>query len=111
MLPLSLLGRSMLVKKAERLPVECVVRGYISGAAWAEYSREGKVAGQALPPGLKESQRLPRPLFTPTPKEDRGLAQPPPRKEISRARGPAGARGVEEKSLALYSLAQGYALE
>ena len=110
-LPLYLLGRSMLVKKAERLPVECVVRGYVSGSAWAEYSREGKVAGQALPPGLKESERLPQLLFTPTTKEERGHDQPITRQEISRSLGPALAREVEEKSLALYSLAHQYALE
>ena len=109
--PLYLLGRSMLVKKAERLPVECVVRGYISGSAWAEYSGDGKVAGQALPPGLKESERLPQPLFTPTTKEEMGHDRPITPQEISRSLGPALAREVEEKSLALYSLAHQYALE
>ena len=110
-LPLSLLGRSMLVKKADRLPVECVARGYISGSAWAEYSRGGKVAGQTLPTGLKESERLPQPLFTPTTKEDKGHDRPISQQEMAKTLGPALAREVEEKSLALYSFARDYALE
>lgn len=58
-------GRSMIVKKAQRVPVECVVRGYLSGSAWVEYRQSGTVSGKSLPPGLEESQELPHPLFTP----------------------------------------------
>jgi phosphoribosylaminoimidazole-succinocarboxamide synthase len=108
---LYLLGRSMLVKKAERLSVECVVRGYISGSAWAEYSRGGKVAGQTLPPGLKESESLPQPLFTPTTKEEKGHDRPITTQEIAGSLGADLAREVEERSLALYSFAHDYALE
>ncbi len=65
-------GRSMLVKKAEPLPVECVVRGYISGSGWKSYLKDGTVCGIKLPPGLKESDRLPQPIFTPSTKEEAG---------------------------------------
>jgi len=65
-------GRSMLVQKAAPLPVECIVRGYLSGSGWADYQRTGEVCGQSLPPGLVESQRLPEPLFTPSTKAEQG---------------------------------------
>lgn len=63
-----LAGRSMLVKKADPLPVECIVRGYISGSGWKDYQRTGAVCGIALPPGLRESEALPEPIFTPSTK-------------------------------------------
>src|SRR5437879_5313890 len=65
-------GRSMLVQRAEMFPVECVVRGYISGSAWKEYKSTGKVSGIQLPPGLKESDAFPEPLFTPSTKATAG---------------------------------------
>lgn len=65
-------GRSMLVKKAEPLPIECVVRGYISGSGWSSYQKSGSVCGISLPEGLKESDRLPEPVFTPSTKEETG---------------------------------------
>jgi phosphoribosylaminoimidazole-succinocarboxamide synthase len=65
-------GRSMLVKKAEPLPIECVVRGYLSGSGWSGYQENGEVCGIKLPKGLKESDRLPVPLFTPSTKEEVG---------------------------------------
>lgn len=64
--------RSMLVKKAEPLPVECVVRGYLSGSGWSSYQERGEVCGIRLPKGLKESDRLPEPVFTPSTKEEVG---------------------------------------
>jgi phosphoribosylaminoimidazole-succinocarboxamide synthase len=67
-----LAGRSMLVTKAERYDVECVVRGYITGSGWKEYRRDGTVCGIKLPKGLAESQRLPEPIFTPATKADTG---------------------------------------
>src|SRR5208282_521995 len=67
-----LLGRSMLVKRAEMVPVECVVRGYISGSAWKEYKATGKVSGIALSAGLKESDAFPEPIFTPSTKATTG---------------------------------------
>lgn len=68
-----LAGRSMLVKKVEPLPIECVVRGYISGSGWKSYQKDGTVCGIALPEGLQESEKLPKPLFTPSTKEEVGL--------------------------------------
>jgi len=65
-------GRSMLVKKAAPLPVECIVRGYISGSGWKEYQQSGSICGIALPKGLKESDQLPEPIFTPSTKAELG---------------------------------------
>ncbi len=66
-------GRSMLVKKAEPLPIECVVRGYISGSGWKDYQAAGSICGIKLPEGLKESDKLPEPVFTPSTKAEIGL--------------------------------------
>jgi phosphoribosylaminoimidazole-succinocarboxamide synthase len=65
-------GRAMVVRKLEMLPVECVVRGYITGSGWKDYLRSGAVSGIELPPGLRESDRLPEPIFTPSTKADVG---------------------------------------
>lgn len=65
-------GRSMLVKKAQPLPIECIVRGYVSGSAWNDYANSGRVCGIQLPEGLKESQQLPEPIFTPSTKAELG---------------------------------------
>jgi len=65
-------GRSMLVKKAEPLPIECVVRGYLSGSGWSSYQEYGEVCGIRLPKGLQESDKLPEPVFTPSTKEEVG---------------------------------------
>jgi len=66
-------GRSMLVKKATPLPVECIVRGYLSGSGWADYQRSGAVCGIPFPKGLVESEKLPQPLFTPSTKAEKGI--------------------------------------
>ncbi|MDX9923879.1 MAG: phosphoribosylaminoimidazolesuccinocarboxamide synthase, partial [Ignavibacteriaceae bacterium] len=65
-------GRSMLVKKAKLIPLECIVRGYLSGTGWNDYKKTGAVCGIALPPGLKESEKLPEAIFTPSTKADIG---------------------------------------
>src|SRR3984893_4377263 len=65
-------GRSMIIRRARRLDFECVVRGYLAGSAWAEYRQSGTMAGEPLPPGLRESERLPEPLFTPATKAESG---------------------------------------
>ncbi len=65
-------GRSMLVKKADRVDVECVVRGYLAGSGWSSYQKTGEICGQKLPAGLRESERLPELLFTPTTKAEQG---------------------------------------
>ncbi len=67
-----LAGRSMLVRRTEPLPIECVARGYLSGSAWKDYQASGEVCGIRLPPGLRESERLPEPIFTPATKAQSG---------------------------------------
>ncbi len=104
-----LAGRSMIVKKAERIPIECVVRGYLAGSAWAEYRQYGTVFGIALAKGLQESQELPQPLFTPTTKAESGHDQPLTTDEMKRLVGEALAEELKEKSLAIYNYAREYA--
>jgi phosphoribosylaminoimidazole-succinocarboxamide synthase len=70
--PAEVRGRAMVVKKLTMLPVECVVRGYITGSGWKDYQASGSVSGIELPPGLRESQKLPTPIFTPSTKADEG---------------------------------------
>src|SRR5206468_2579554 len=65
-------GRAMLVRKADMLPIECIVRGYLSGSAWAEYKKHGTMHGAPLPPGMQQSDKLPEPMFTPSTKADVG---------------------------------------
>ena len=65
-------GRSMLVKKLKMIPVECIVRGYITGSGWKSYQENGTVCGIKLPEGLQESEKLPEPIFTPTTKAELG---------------------------------------
>jgi len=67
-----LAGRSMIVKKATPLPVECVVRGYLAGSGWKDYQRDSRISGHSLPAGLQLADRLPEPLFTPSPKAEEG---------------------------------------
>ncbi|MCU1460295.1 MAG: Phosphoribosylaminoimidazole-succinocarboxamide synthase [Acidimicrobiales bacterium] len=67
-MPADWVGRTMLVRRAEMLPIECIVRGYLSGSAWKEYRASGTMHGRALPSGLRESERLPEPVFTPSTK-------------------------------------------
>lgn len=107
--PSYLAGRSMIVKKAERIPIECVVRGYLSGSAWTEYQQHGTVAGLLLPEGLQESQELPQPLFTPTTKAESGHDLPVSIDEMKGVVGEALAEELKEKSLAIYSYARQYA--
>jgi len=105
----SLVGRSMLVAKAERIPVECVVRGYLSGSAWAEYKETGRVGDINLPSGLKESQELPQPIFTPTTKSDTEHDRPLTNQDIE----DLGVRDIfedlKQKSLLIYGYARDYA--
>jgi len=107
--PAYLAGRSMIVKKLKRIPVECVVRGYLAGSAWAEYQQYGTVSGATLPKGLRESQELRQPLFTPTTKAETGHDQPLTMDETKRLVGNRIAEEMEEKSLAIYSYAREYA--
>jgi phosphoribosylaminoimidazole-succinocarboxamide synthase len=107
-----LAGRTMLVKKAEPLPVECVVRGYLAGSAWQEYQATGTVCGIALPRGLQQSTKLPQPLFTPSTKAPEGTHDENiPFYEVERLIGQELAVQLRETSLALYHTAQALAQE
>jgi len=108
--PSYLAGRAMVVKKVRRIPIESVVRGYISGSAWTEYKEHGTVSGNPMPRGLKQSQELPQPLFTPTTKAESGHDQPLSMAEMKKLVGDHVAEEMEEKSLAIYNYAQEYAL-
>jgi len=107
--PSYLAGRSMIVKKTKRIPIECVVRGYLSGSGWVEYQESGTLSGLPMPKGLLESQELPEPLFTPTTKAETGHDLPLSVDEMKRLVGEALAEEVKEKSLAIYSYAREHA--
>lgn len=106
--PTYLIGRSMIIKKAERLPVECVVRGYLAGSAWSEYQQSRTINSQPMPKGLQESQELPQPLFTPTTKADTGHDMPLTQAELNKLIGDKLAEDVKVKSLQVYSFAREY---
>jgi phosphoribosylaminoimidazole-succinocarboxamide synthase len=106
-----LYGRSMMVMRAEMIPVECVVRGYISGSAWKEYKASGRVCGIELPAGLKESSKLPQPIFTPSTKATSGHDQNIPFDEMTRIVGVELSRQLRDLSLKIYSKAADYALQ
>jgi phosphoribosylaminoimidazole-succinocarboxamide synthase len=108
-LPDYLVSRSMITLKAERVPVECVVRGYVSGSAWAEYKQAGTISGMSMPKGLQESQELPEAIFTPTTKAETGHDEPLSKKEMENLVGKSSARELQEKSLAVYQYARDYA--
>jgi len=107
--PSYLAGRSMVVKKAKPLPIECIVRGYVAGSAWAEYQQSGTISGIVMPEGLKQSQELPEPLFTPTTKEETGHDQPISMDKMNKEVGKTLAEEMKRKSLAIYSYAREYA--
>ena len=108
--PAFLSGRAMIVKRAKRIPVECVVRGYLSGSAWAEYKQSGTINGMKMPPGLQESQELPQPLFTPTTKAEAGHDLPLTMAEMKKLVGDEKlAEELKEKSLEIYAYAREYA--
>jgi phosphoribosylaminoimidazole-succinocarboxamide synthase len=103
-------GRSMLVKKAKPLPVECVVRGYLSGSGWKDYSQGKPVSGITLPAGLKESSRLPQTIFTPSTKAPDGEHDLPiNREEMAKLIGMDLTDRVIRASLAVYERAVGIA--
>jgi phosphoribosylaminoimidazole-succinocarboxamide synthase len=105
-------GRAMVVRKLEMLPVECVVRGYITGSGWKDYGATGSVSGIELPPGLRESDRLPTPIFTPSTKADEGHDEAI---DFDRAAELVGDRElmgrVRDVSIALYGFAAEHARE
>ena len=95
-------GRWLLVRRARRIDVECVVRGYLSGSGWAEYRARGTVAEEPLPPGLLESARLPEPIFTPATKAESGHDENISRAELRSRIGVELATTLEQISLRLY---------
>ncbi len=102
-------GRSMLVMRAEMSPVECVVRGYVSGSAWKEYKTSGAVCGIHLPSGLRESDQLPEPIFTPATKAASGHDQNISFEQMAKLVGPELSRQLRDLSLQIYSKAADYA--
>jgi phosphoribosylaminoimidazole-succinocarboxamide synthase len=98
----SFFGRAMVVRRAEPVKVECVVRGYITGSGWAEYQRSGTVTGIKLPEGLRQSEQLFEPIFTPTTKADEGHDMPMTFEEVEAFVGPEMANVLKLRSLALY---------
>lgn len=105
----SLIGRSMLVAKAERIPVECVVRGYLSGSAWAEYKEAGRIGHINLPSGMKESQELSQPIFTPTTKSDTEHDRPLTNQDIKDLGIENLFEELKQESLLIYGYARDYA--
>lgn len=110
-LPHELVGRSTIVRKARRVDIECIVRGYLTGSAWAEYKEYGTVNGVKLEKGLLESQQLPEPMFTPTTKADEGHDEPMTFSDVMQEVGPDAAQVLRLRSLALYQFAAAHARE
>ena len=102
-------GRSMLVRRAEMFPVECVVRGYISGSAWKEYKASGKVSGISLPAGLKESDAFPEPIFTPSTKATTGHDENISFDQMCDIVGVENASHLRDLTLRVYKKAAAYA--
>jgi len=102
-------GRSMLVQRAEMFPVECVVRGYLSGSGWKEYKANGSVCGIKLPSGLRESDQLPEPIFTPATKATTGHDENISFEEMAKLVDPEDARRLRDLSLSVYKKAAEYA--
>jgi phosphoribosylaminoimidazole-succinocarboxamide synthase len=104
-------GRSMLVRKAKVFPIECVARGFLAGSGLKDYNRTGRVCGVALPPGLRDSDRLPEPIFTPATKAETGHDENISEEEAGRIIGDDTVRKLRELTLSIYSRAVEYASE
>ncbi len=104
-------GRSMLVKKARVFPVECVVRGYLTGSGLKDYNKTGKVCGITLPAGLRDSDRLPEPLFTPSTKAESGHDENISEEEAGRIVGADNIRELKRLTVSLYTRGVEYALK
>lgn len=102
-------GRSMLARKAKMIEVECVVRGYISGSGWKSYEKEGSICGIELSKGLKESDKLPEPIFTPTTKAAAGHDLPVTEKQMAKEIGEETAKFLKNKSIEVYKKVSEYA--
>ena len=105
-------GRSMIVKKAEPIALECIVRGYISGSGWKDYQATGEICGIKLPAGLKESEKLPEPIFTPSTKAEIGIHDENITEDKAKSIvGEEVYSFVKEKAISIYTKAAEYALE
>jgi phosphoribosylaminoimidazole-succinocarboxamide synthase len=104
-------GRSMLVRKAKRLDAECIARGYITGSGWKDYQRTGAVCGIPLPGGLRESERLPEPIFTPSTKPEVGHDENISYEQLEELVGEEAANAMKIRTLAVYNYAHAVALE
>jgi len=104
-------GRSMLVRKAQMFPVECVARGYVSGSGWKDYRRTGAICGIPLPAGLQESGQLPEPIFTPASKAQTGHDENISFAEAANVVGEETAQRLKNLTLDIYKRASAYALE
>jgi phosphoribosylaminoimidazole-succinocarboxamide synthase len=104
-----LTGRTMLVRKTQVVPIECVVRGYLAGSGWKEYRRSRTVCGIGLPEGLQESQQLPEAIFTPSTKEESGHDQNISFEQMTSTTGPELAAELRRRSLDVYRRAADYA--
>jgi len=109
--PHNIAGRSMIVKKAKRVDIECVARGYLSGSGWVEYQQAGSVCGIPLPKGLRESDKLPEPIFTPSTKAESGHDLNISLAEVAHMVGAETAKQVRDATLAIYRFAAEYAIE
>ncbi len=107
-LPREVIGRAMLVQKAERIDVECIVRGYLSGSGWKDYKADGAISGVSLPRGLKESQQLFEPIFTPTTKADEGHDLPMTFEDVVEMTDERVANAMALRSLAIYKYGRDY---
>jgi phosphoribosylaminoimidazole-succinocarboxamide synthase len=103
--------QAMVVQRAQRIDIECIVRGYITGSAWGEYRRQGTVSGQTMPKGMVEGVPFPELLFTPTTKAEEGHDENMTHQEVVDMVGPALARQLEDVSKTVYQFAHDYAKE
>jgi phosphoribosylaminoimidazole-succinocarboxamide synthase len=110
-LPPDVARQAMVVMRAERIDIECIVRGYITGSAWEEYRRQGTVSGKPMPAGLLEGQAFPEPLFTPTTKAEEGHDENMSDEEVVELVGADRAKQLAQVSISVYEFARDYALE
>ncbi len=105
-LPPDVATRAMVVRKAERVDVECIARGYLAGSAWAEYQRDGAINGESAPKGLREGSKLPEVLFTPTTKAEEGHDLPLTLRQMEEMVGAELTRTLQEKTIQVYRFAE-----
>ena len=110
-IPAELARQAMVVTRAERIDIECIVRGYITGSAWSEYKRSQTVSGMAMAPGLQEGDRFPEPLFTPTTKAEEGHDENMTWDEVVAMVGGDVAERLSDTSVAVYNFARDYAMD